>query len=206
LERATHKLPQGENTKYVADLTDGTLRHTRRLTSLLDQLLDLTRLRLGTLEIKREKCDLSAIVHDVASQLGVEAAKNGSKISISAPSPVIGFFDPTRMGQVATNLLSNAIKYGDGSPIEISVKSQGGKAVLSVRDQGMGIPEAVREKIFERFERAESEGNISGLGLGLYITKQIVDAHGGTISVESSPGQGSTFVVELQLANSIKEV
>ena len=96
---------------------------------------------------------------------------------------------------MVTNLLSNAIKYGASKPIDVLVQSEAGKATISVRDNGQGIPEDQLDKVFDRFERGRVDPNISGLGLGLYISQQIVKAHGGTISVESSPGKGSTFTV-----------
>jgi len=100
-----------------------------------------------------------------------------------------------RVGQVVTNLISNAIKYGEGKPVDVLVQVQGQQSVISVRDNGNGIPIDQQARIFERFERGKADPNVSGLGLGLYISQQIVKAHGGTISVESSPTKGSTFTV-----------
>jgi signal transduction histidine kinase len=101
---------------------------------------------------------------------------------------------------VLTNLLSNAVKYGRGGPIEVSVEAAGRIARLGVRDEGMGIEPADQDRIFERFERLISDRKYGGFGLGLWIARQIVDAHGGTIRVESRPGAGARFVVELPLA------
>ncbi len=103
------------------------------------------------------------------------------------------------MEQVLINLLSNAIKYGAGGPIHVVVRSLASRALLIVRDHGMGIAEADQARIFERFERAVSVRNFGGLGLGLYIVRWIVTSHGGTIRVESKPGAGATFIVELPL-------
>jgi signal transduction histidine kinase len=113
---------------------------------------------------------------------------------------VTGHWDRLRIGQVITNLLSNAIKFGRGLPIDVEVASEGDRASLSVRDAGIGIAPEERTRIFQRFERASSERHYPGLGLGLWIAKQIVDACHGTITVDSAPGGGSTFKMELPRA------
>src|SRR5207237_650146 len=104
-----------------------------------------------------------------------------------------------RIEQVLTNLISNALKYGDGKPVTIEVRAEGRAAQIVVRDRGIGISPENLGRIFGRFERAVSARNYGGLGLGLYITRQIVEAHGGSIGVESEQGQGSAFFVELPL-------
>src|SRR5204862_5507355 len=107
--------------------------------------------------------------------------------------------DPLRIEQVVANLVTNAIKYGRGKPIELSVTRNGSVARLRVRDHGIGVPAEVRERIFDRFTRAVSVREYGGLGLGLFISKDIVEAHGGTIRVTSDSGDGATFEVELPL-------
>ena len=109
----------------------------------------------------------------------------------------MGAWDASRLDQVITNLLSNAIKYGAGKPVEITVDVTGDRAVLAVHDHGLGIPAEDQDRIFRRFERAASSRNYAGIGLGLWIVKQIVDALGGTVSVDSRPELGATFTVEL---------
>jgi signal transduction histidine kinase len=111
--------------------------------------------------------------------------------------PVRGRWDRTRLDQVLTNLLSNALKYGPEQPVLVRVESAGDRAVLSVQDRGIGISEADQRRIFQRFERAVPRRNYGGFGLGLWIVRQIVEALGGTVRVESVPGKGSTFTVEL---------
>jgi signal transduction histidine kinase len=186
--------------KRVEDLAVQALGQSKRLTSLLDELLDLTRLRVGKLELKKERCDLAAIACEAVNQLGEEAARVGSLVTVETPRPVPGYYDSLRIMQVLTNLVSNAIKYGDGKPIRVSAKQEPeGRAVVSVKDHGPGIAPEHQEKIFERFERGSADRKIAGLGLGLYITKQIVEAHGGTIQVRSLPGAGSEFVIELPI-------
>lgn len=184
----------------LSEYSEKSLRSAKRLTQLLDELLDLTRLRLGKFEVKRERCDLASIVSDVAAALGFEAARKGSEIHLHVDGSVIGLFDFIRINQVVTNLLSNAIKYGDGKPISVWVNRAESRALIKVQDHGIGISPENQSRIFDRFERADGEALAHGLGLGLYIAKQIVDVHGGQIRVESEPGKGSVFTVELGLS------
>lgn len=183
-------------------------RQGAKLSSLIDELLDLTRVRLGKLELTRERTDLSHLMQEVLDRFRPQAQKSGYEISLEGPTELWGVWDPARIDQVVTNLISNAIKYGDGNPISVileqcgdeSGKARSGKSVrIIVRDEGLGIAPNLQKKIFERFERAVTGEKISGLGLGLYITRQIVEAHGGTIGVSSILGRGSTFSVELPL-------
>jgi signal transduction histidine kinase len=122
----------------------------------------------------------------------------GCELSYQAPlRPVTGNWDRLRLEQVVTNLISNAIKYGPRKPIELRIEQSDGTARLTVRDQGIGISEHDQARVFEPFERAVSVRHYGGFGLGLWITRKIVEAHGGAIRVQSRPGEGSTFVVEL---------
>ena len=167
-----------------------------RLVRLVDELLDLSRIMHGKLAIEREELDLGALTRDVVLRHVDQAAAVGSSIAVEAPE-VVGQWDRVRLEQVLTNLLSNAIKYGGGQPIQVAVQAEDGSARIAVRDRGVGISEADRARIFGRFERAVSTRQYGGLGLGLFITQQIVEAHGGTIAVESAPGEGATFTVTL---------
>jgi signal transduction histidine kinase len=119
---------------------------------------------------------------------------------VRAQQPITGWWDRYRLEQVVTNLLTNAIKFGERAPIEITITAEDGMARLSVADQGLGIPAEVRTQLFERFRRGVSSRNYGGLGLGLFITRTIVEAHGGRIRLSSEVGQGSTFCVELPLS------
>ena len=114
-------------------------------------------------------------------------------------TPVVGRWDKSRLDQVITNLVSNAIKYGDCKPIDVTLERQARPRRLTIRDRGLGIAPHDHERIFGRFERAASSRHYGGIGLGLWIVKQIVDALGGTVAVDSTPGTGSTFTVELPL-------
>jgi signal transduction histidine kinase len=128
-----------------------------------------------------------------------ELSRLACPLRLRTNGPVVGRWDAMRVNQIVTNLLSNACKYGAGKPIDVVVEADEGVARLTVRDQGIGIAQADAERIFECFERAVSARHYGGLGLGLYITRQVVEAHGGNIGVSSEPGAGSTFVVELPL-------
>ncbi|WP_242346906.1 sensor histidine kinase [Anaeromyxobacter terrae] len=173
-------------------------RQGQRLEKLVAALLDVSRIHMGKLDLDLEEVELGAVVTDALAQLEDEASQTGSTLSASGTA-VRGAWDRLRLSQVVTNLLSNAVKYGAGKPVEVSYGPSATGALLVVRDQGIGIAAADQPQIFERFERAVSSRNYGGLGLGLYIVRRIVEAHGGTIRVESSPGKGSTFQVELPL-------
>jgi signal transduction histidine kinase len=172
-------------------------RQDRRLSQFVDELLDLGRIRAGRLWLEYEEVNLGDVVNDVAARLGPDLARSGSTLTITAPGEVVGQWDRSRLDQVACNLLSNAIKFGLGKPIEITIGARGGFASLSIKDHGMGIEPEIRDHIFNPFERGVSVRHYGGLGLGLHIVKTIVEALGGTVSVTSEPGAGSTFVVEL---------
>ncbi|WP_437850539.1 AAA family ATPase [Sorangium sp. So ce363] len=174
-------------------------RQIARLAHLVNELLDVTRLNAGRLTLTRAPFDLAALTREVVERMRQQLASARCRTELDLEGPVIGHWDASRMEQVLINLLSNAIKYGAGAPIHVVVRAEGDRALLVVRDHGMGIAEADQARIFERFERAVSVRNFGGLGLGLYIVRWIVTSHGGTIRVESTPGAGATFVVELPL-------
>ena len=172
-------------------------RQVVRLERLVNGLLDVSRIASGRLVLEREEVDLATLVREVGERMRMELRKSGSTCEISAQAPVVGRWDPMRLDQVITNLVSNAIKYGAGRPIRLAVEADDAAARIIVRDEGIGIAPEDLERIFDRYERAVSSRHYGGLGLGLFIAHQIVTAHGGRIRVESAPGQGSTFIVEL---------
>jgi signal transduction histidine kinase len=171
-------------------------RAGQRLEKLVEALLDVSRIHMGRLELEVAEVELGGVVAEAAAGLADELAQAGSPLDIRG-EPVVGRWDPLRMGQVVVNLLANAAKYGAGKPVEIRYGGHDGRAFLQVHDHGIGVAEADQRHIFERFERAVSSQNYGGLGLGLYIVKRIVEAHGGTIRVESTPGAGASFLVDL---------
>lgn len=175
-------------------------RSVDRLTRLVASLLDLSRINAGRLELELEPVDLAEVARDVVARFEEEAARAACPLSLEAPEPVVGRWDRVRLDQVLTNLLGNAVKYGPGRPVEVRVLADGDRALLSVRDHGIGISAADQRRIFERFERAVSRRHYGGFGLGLWIVREIVEVLGGTVRVESAPGAGSTFTVALSRA------
>lgn len=167
------------------------ISHVRRMSVLQNLLMDVTSMRVGKLELKKEENDLNDVIANSISQF------TGDVRFIKSPESLKGQFDPTRMGQVISNLLSNAIKYGDEKPVEVISEVTAQHYIVKVRDHGKGISKEQHLKIFERFERLHHREEIPGLGLGLYIARQIIEAHGGTLDLESEVGNGSVFIVTL---------
>ena len=185
----------------IARLNEKALKSEEAIENLLDELMDVTRIRAGKLRIDLEEVELSSLVQEAVQTVMEEAHQKGSTITLSSPPLITGFWDPLRIKQVLLNLLTNAIKYGSGNPIKVEVleNQENDAARILVQDSGIGIPEDLQRKIFHRFERGTAGHEISGLGLGLYIAKQIVTAHCGNIQVKSEPGKGSLFIVDLPI-------
>lgn len=171
-------------------------RQVDRLTRLVDDMLDITRLSLRKLTINKEPCNLADLVRDVMERFRPQFEATKTDIHLEADDSV-GNWDPYRIDQVVTNLLTNVLKYGPGKPVQIRIKNLKDITRLEVQDQGKGIGPEDHDRIFQQFERAIDGSEVSGLGLGLFIVKQIVLSHGGKIWVESSIGNGSIFKVEL---------
>ncbi len=184
----------------VRSRLEATARTLRRLGVLVDNLLDVSRIRHGKLDFLFATGDLSEVVSEVVARTEDQARQAGVALTAHIHSPLVGSFDRLRLEQVLTNLLSNALRYGAGSPVEVRLERTPEGARLMVRDEGPGIPEADRERIFARFEQVLSAARAGGLGLGLFIVRQIVEGHRGRVHVEAGPeGRGSVFVVQLPL-------
>jgi signal transduction histidine kinase len=173
-------------------------RQATRLQVLIENLLDVVQITSGRMNLDREPVDLSNVVRDVV-MAHVQTNRSSPQIVVDA-GEVVGLWDRVRLESVIGNLVSNAVKFGEGKPIRISVSSDDSMARIVVSDHGIGIRADEQARIFEKFERAVSERHYGGFGLGLWIVRQIVEAHGGRIRVASEAGQGSTFVVELPLS------
>ena len=171
-----------------------------RLGSLVNDLLEVSRGAAGNERTETAPVALLPLVEGLTDRLTAELAEAGCELRLHVEKGVVGSWDRLRLERVVANLLGNAIKFGAGHPIEIAGSARGGVAVLSVRDQGIGIALSEHTRIFERFVRGVSAENYGGLGLGLWIARRFVETMGGTISVESAPGEGACFTVTLPLA------
>jgi PAS domain S-box-containing protein len=189
-----------DDSKHFEERLRKTIAQSRRLGRLVHELLDVSKISSGRLVLEPEKIDMARLVEEIIERHAGELARAGSGISFEADGPTIGAWDLSRLDQVISNLLNNAIKYGTGKPIDVRISGTNDAITLSVRDHGIGITPEYQSKIFQRFERGVSERNYGGLGLGLWIVREIVLAHGGSVRVESAPGRGSTFVVVLPLS------
>ncbi len=174
---------------------------TQKIADLLDELMDITHIRLGKLKLSKNLVDLCEIARDLVSRIPSSSGLYNLVSLEIETAEAIGNWDPLRIEQVINNLLFNALKYGNGKPIKLKIARNDytKEAVLSVADQGVGIPIEMQEKIFECFERVETQSYVGGLGLGLYITRQILAGHNGRIEVKSELDIGSTFIVNLPL-------
>jgi PAS domain S-box-containing protein len=197
LERARSMANQP--TEKLTARLESASRQVDRMSRLVSNLLDVSRIAAGRVVLERELVDLVALVAEVLDRSEPEVQRAGYRVDFEGEGPLVGPWDRMRIDQVITNLLSNALKYGEGKPIEISARQKDGAAVLTVRDHGIGVAPEQIERIFGRFERAVSGRSYGGLGLGLYIVRQFVEAHGGSVKLESRVGEGSTFTVELPL-------
>lgn len=184
----------------LAEATDVALRQTRRLAALVSELLDVSRLQSGRLSMLLDPVELGELVQEVIVRYEDALTETKCTVVIDAPREVTGRWDRARLERVVTNLLSNAMKYGPGKPIEISIRQERDEAVLAMSDHGIGIAPADLGRIFGRFERGVSERHYGGLGLGLFISRQIVERLGGTLEAQSPAGVGATFTVRLPLA------
>jgi signal transduction histidine kinase len=168
-----------------------------RLSRLINELVDASRLSTQKIELNLTQTNLSVLAKKVINDFSEEIKRSGSTLSLTIESDVSGKWDSFRVEQVLINLLINCLKYGGGKAINITVGVHGDVAKFQIKDHGIGIAKIDHARIFQRFERAVSAKNYSGLGLGLYISNQIVSLHGGRIELESQLNEGSTFTVLL---------
>lgn len=172
-------------------------RQIKSMIRLIDDMLDVSRMRSGKLSIRPAKVELMSLLERVVSDLSLQAATTGSSLTLRPHEHVRGCWDEFRVEQVIVNLLTNALRYGCGQPVEVSVEKSGDLVRIDVRDGGKGIAPSDLERIFEPYERGARNGEPKGLGLGLYISRQLAISHGGELRVASTPGEGSTFSLVL---------
>lgn len=183
-----------ERIRKFVELSD---RQLDRLTRLIEEMLDFSRISGGRLKLHKEPMDLEDLLKEQVERMAPQASAANCLLCITSSEPVVGEWDRFRLEQVFTNLIGNACKYGAGRPISIRLSQTPSLAVVHVLDEGMGIAKEDQDRIFRPYERVASTEHVGGLGLGLYISEQVVAAHGGSIHVNSVPGRGSDFVVEL---------
>jgi PAS domain S-box-containing protein len=200
LERQLQQHTQAVPVEQLGQGMEKVRQHALRLQHLVEHLLDVSRISKGLLELKYELVDLAELVRELVARYEELLAQAGCQAQVRTSRPVLGKVDKLRVEQVLTNLLTNAIKYAPGKPLELEVRLEAAQAVVSVKDQGPGIPEETLQRIFNRFERASGKHHRESLGLGLYISRQIARAHQGELAVESVLGQGTRFTLRLPTA------
>lgn len=191
------KVGTGAESSALGPLLANIERQLNRMRAIVADMGDLSRIRSGRLRLVPKPFDLAELARDVLERTAPALAARHTRATLDANGVVTLVADAGRVEQVLTNLLSNAAKYGEGSPVEVIVSRQGDVVRIAVCDHGPGIPAGLRAQVFERFERLHEDSSTPGSGLGLYIVRHIVHAHGGRIWADETPGGGATFVVEL---------
>ncbi len=180
-------------------MVDRDERQIKSLIRLIEDMLDVSRIRTGKLSIRPSRFDLAELVGNLLQNFAQQIEAAETEVSFTAAEPVEGQWDEFRIEQVVSNLLTNALRYGGKSPVQVRVYREGNEARVEVADQGIGISEENQKRIFQQFERVSAKTVVAGLGLGLFISEQIVAAHGGSIVVESKINEGALFRVCLPL-------
>jgi PAS domain S-box-containing protein len=191
LERAD--TPAGDLGKGL----DIAARQVQRLVRLVTGLLDITRIRTGRLEIYRRACDLATLTREVLARNHAALHRAGCAASYSGPESIPGIWDADRLEQVLENLLGNAMKFARGTRIDVRCDHSPEIVRISIRDRGTGIPSTDLDRIFEPYERGGGKLHLGGLGMGLYISREIIREHGGSIRAENAEDGGSLFIVDL---------
>jgi signal transduction histidine kinase len=174
-------------------------RQLKSIIRLIEDMLDVSRIKNGKLSIKPDETHLSALVQRIAEDLTPLAKEAGAGFELALEADINGYWDAFRIEQIIINLMTNAVRYGKGQPVHVSLKMDGELACVQVTDQGIGIAEHELKNIFEAFERGGNNEVKAGLGLGLYISRKLAEAHGGEIRVTSQKDAGSTFTLRIPL-------
>lgn len=172
-----------------------------RLIRLVEDMLDISRIQTGKLSFELEQVRLDEFLRDFLERVRTDLAAAGIELNVELTSGVESRIDRFRLEQVLTNLTTNAIRYAPHAPLTVRLMRSENSAIITFKDRGPGIPSEVAEKVFQQFERLIPATNISGLGLGLYICRQIVEGQGGTIKVETDKEAGALFVIELPVSS-----
>ena len=196
------RIDQGADREALRSNADALGRQAQRLTQLVGELLDVTRIQRGRLDLHREQVRLDTLVQEVCARCAPLLDAGQNRLTLAVEPDVLCEADPSRLDQVLVNLLGNATRHARGAEIQVSLWTSAGETCLRVKDSGPGIPEAVQTRLFEPFARAP--GAAPGLGLGLYISREIVEAHGGRIEMTTARGEGTAFTVHLPRAGSLR--
>ncbi len=208
-ELLMRKISKGQDlsTENIEKFSRTTNQFVDKLTRLVDDMLDISRIQSSRLTLKKDEVSICDCINEVIEDLKPMFNLAESEVPVvETCDEIVGDFDKLRLEQVFNNILTNAIRYGEGNPITVNVELVNDLVLVAIKDEGIGIPPDKIEKIFERFERAATDKASHGLGLGLYITKQIIEAHAGKIWVESEVGKGSTFYIQLPSISELKNV
>lgn len=184
----------------LLEVTGRLERSVSRVATLVDNMLDVSRLATGRLTLTVADVPVRDLVRDAAERMAEELAQAGCALRVECDGELVAAVDRARVDQVLLNLVANATRHAQGSPLTIRCRASGGALVVEVEDCGPGIAAEDHERVFGRFEGGAREGSQAGLGLGLYISREIARAHGGDLTVRSAPGEGATFVLRLPLA------
>lgn len=171
---------------------------TRRLQNLIKDLLNFSLITTGKIDLEFKKSDINDIVKSTLDRFDDHIKLAGCQLEFKTSGPIDGLWDQIRLEQAISNLLTNAIKYGEGEPIEVELQQENHTAKISVADNGIGIDPQLQKNIFDRFKRATKDKKYQGLGVGLFIVKQIAEAHQGRVTIKSHLGQGSKFTIPIQ--------
>lgn len=201
IQRALHNIRNVSLANFsvqkLMDMLESVEQQTDRLSKMISDLSNVSLITTGRMKLEPTEMDLAVIVKEAVEHVKISMRRRDYPITTNIKGSCIGIYDKLRIQQVITNLLTNAIKYGDDKPINVTIEKKLDRYHIVVQDNGLGIPKNMQNKIFGRFERGNGHGNIKGLGVGLYISNQIITAHEGKIHLKSKQGKGSTFTVEL---------